>query len=87
MCTAKIPAAADPDSSTAPAVAPSNRAVPDPWPAGVSPAVRRRKPLLSLRIDRDVLEWFRTQGPGYQTRMNAVLHAYMEHATPATARS
>ena len=51
-----------------------------PWPAGASPAVRRRKQLLSLRIDHDVLEWFREQGPGYQTRMNAVLRAYMEHA-------
>jgi uncharacterized protein (DUF4415 family) len=61
-------------------VAPSNRPVPSPWPAGASPAVRRRKVLLSLRIDHDVLEWFRAQGPGYQTRMNAVLRAYMEHS-------
>ena len=61
-------------------VAPSNRQSPGPWPAGANPAVRRRKVLLSLRIDHDVLEWFREQGPGYQTRMNAVLRAYMEHA-------
>ena len=51
-----------------------------PWPAGIGPAARERKMLLSLRIDRDVLEWFRAQGPGYQTRMHAVLRAYMEHA-------
>ncbi len=62
------------------AVAPPNRQSAGPWPAGASPAVRRRKVLLSLRIDHDVLEWFRAQGPGYQTRMNAVLRAYMEHA-------
>jgi uncharacterized protein (DUF4415 family) len=31
-----------------------------------------------LRIDEDVLAWFRGQGPGYQTRMNAVLRAYVE---------
>jgi uncharacterized protein (DUF4415 family) len=37
-----------------------------------------RKAAISLRLDPDVLEWFRTQGPGYQTRMNAVLKAYME---------
>lgn len=61
-------------------VAPSNHPSSSPWPAGASPAVRRRKVLLSLRIDHDVLEWFRAQGPGYQTRMNAVLRAYMEHA-------
>ena len=37
-----------------------------------------RKELLSLRIDADVIEWFRSQGPGYQSRMNALLRAYME---------
>lgn len=37
-----------------------------------------RKSLLSLRIDSDVLEWFRAKGPGYQSRMNALLRAYME---------
>jgi uncharacterized protein (DUF4415 family) len=36
------------------------------------------KTLLSLRIDSDVIEWFRKQGPGYQSRMNALLRAYME---------
>ena len=39
-----------------------------------------RKTLLSLRIDSDVLAWFRAQGPGYQSRMNALLRAYMEAA-------
>ena len=36
------------------------------------------KALLSLRIDSDVLSWFRSQGPGYQSRMNALLRAYMQ---------
>lgn len=36
------------------------------------------KKLVSLRIDQDVLEWFRAQGSGYQTRMNQLLRAYME---------
>ena len=36
-----------------------------------------KKPI-SLRVDRDVLEFFKRQGKGYQTRMNAVLRAYME---------
>jgi uncharacterized protein (DUF4415 family) len=43
---------------------------------GVAPP--RSKVLLSLRIDSDVLEWFRAQGPRYQSRMNALLRAYME---------
>lgn len=37
-----------------------------------------KKALLSLRIDSDVIDWFRSQGPGYQSRMNALLRAYME---------
>ena len=31
-----------------------------------------------LRVDADVLEWFRAQGKGYLTRMNAALRSYME---------
>jgi uncharacterized protein (DUF4415 family) len=38
----------------------------------------RTKSLLSLRIDADVLAWFRAQGRGYQSRMNALLRAFME---------
>ena len=36
------------------------------------------KQQLTVRFDRDVIEWFRAQGAGYQTRMNAVLRGYME---------
>ena len=32
---------------------------------------------VSLRVDVDVLKWFKAQGPRYQSRMNAVLRAYM----------
>ena len=38
----------------------------------------KTKPLISIRLDSDVLEWFKSQGAGYQTRMNAVLRMYME---------
>ena len=37
-----------------------------------------KKALLSLRIDSDVIAWFRSQGAGYQSPMNALLRAYME---------
>ncbi len=33
---------------------------------------------LTVRLDGDVLEWFKAQGKGYQTRMNAVLRSYYE---------
>jgi uncharacterized protein (DUF4415 family) len=35
------------------------------------------KARITLRLDRDVLEFFRRGGPGYQTRINAVLRAYV----------
>ena len=36
------------------------------------------KASISLRVDQDVLEWFKAQGPGYQTRINTVLRAYRD---------
>lgn len=41
-----------------------------------------RKVPVSLRLDEDVLAWFKSQGARYQTRINAVLRAYVErHAS------
>jgi len=37
------------------------------------------KTLVSIRIDLDLLAFFKSQGKGYQTRINAVLRHYMEH--------
>lgn len=37
-----------------------------------------RKTQLTLRVDSDVLEWYKNQGAGYQTKINALLRAYME---------
>lgn len=36
------------------------------------------KRLTSLRLDADVLEWFKRGGEGYQTRINAALREYVE---------
>ncbi|MBX7237724.1 MAG: BrnA antitoxin family protein, partial [Caldilineales bacterium] len=36
------------------------------------------KQQITIRLDYDVLKWFRAQGEGYQTRINALLRAYME---------
>lgn len=38
----------------------------------------RPKELITLRLDHDILAWFRGFGKGYQTRINAVLRTYME---------
>ena len=49
----------------------------DFWDASeLVPAVVKEP--ISLRVDTDVLMWFRAQGPRYQSRMNAVLRAYMQ---------
>lgn len=37
-----------------------------------------KKASITVRLDSDVLDWFRSQGKGYQTRINAVLRTYME---------
>ena len=37
-----------------------------------------RKEQIALRVDKEVLEWYRAQGTGWQTRMNAVLKAYRD---------
>lgn len=42
---------------------------------GLRPITKRQ---LTLRLDSDVIEWYRAQGTGYQTKMNALLRAYME---------
>lgn len=36
------------------------------------------KAQLTIRVDRDVLTWFKSHGHGYQTQINALLRAYME---------
>ena len=41
-------------------------------------APHERKEQIALRIDAEVLAWYRDQGDGWQTRMNAVLKAYKD---------
>jgi uncharacterized protein (DUF4415 family) len=43
---------------------------------GLKPAPRKQQ--VTIRLDGDVLEWFRAQGEGYQIRINSLLRAYME---------
>ena len=66
----------------------TGRAHPEIDPAHIVRGIVRRglkpqqaKESISLRVDFEVLGWFRAQGPGWQTRMNAVLRAYKEAAS------
>ncbi len=44
-----------------------------------------RKQAVHIRLDQDVLGWFRALGPGYQTRINAVLRAFVQARREADA--
>ncbi|MGG7604011.1 BrnA antitoxin family protein [Massilia sp. BKSP1R2A-1] len=43
------------------------------------------KQIVTIRLDVDMLEWFKSAGPGYQTRINQVLREYMEAQRAAKA--
>ncbi|WP_313704391.1 BrnA antitoxin family protein [Massilia sp.] len=47
-------------------------------PAGV-------KQIVTIRLDVDMLEWFKAAGPGYQTRINQVLREHMDAQRAAEA--
>ena len=45
------------------------------------------KQQLTIRLDADVLDWLKTHGRGYQTRINRILRAAMESQRPRRSRS
>jgi uncharacterized protein (DUF4415 family) len=46
-----------------------------------------KKKAISIRVDEDVLDYFKVEGPGYQRRMNAVLRSYvMQKRTPSARK-
>ena len=47
------------------------------WQDAVIEYPERKKPV-TLRLDSDILEWFKSKGKGYQTKINAVLRSYVE---------
>jgi uncharacterized protein (DUF4415 family) len=48
---------------------------------------RAAKEMITLRLDADVLRWFRARGKGYQTQINLLLRAYMDaHSSRPSGR-
>lgn len=45
-----------------------------------------KKKAISIRVDEDVLDYFKKQGAGYQRRMNAVLRSYVDQKRKSPAR-
>jgi uncharacterized protein (DUF4415 family) len=79
------------DALTDEAIAEAVRNDPDAVPLDVdwSEAVLvipPKKKAISIRVDEDVLDFFKQQGTGYQRRINAVLRSYMEQKKPRPAR-
>ena len=51
---------------------------------GLKPVTKKQ--LLTLRVDTDVLTWFKGRGHGYQTQINELLRAYMQAHVAHSAR-
>ena len=51
-------------------------AMDEEWFRNAEVSIPALKVATSIRVDGDVMDWFKTQGRGWQTRMNAVLRAY-----------
>ena len=49
------------------------------WKDTITVELPEPKEQITLRLDRDMLQWFRARGKGYQTLINAVLRGYYEH--------
>jgi uncharacterized protein (DUF4415 family) len=56
---------------------PDNPPLTDTELAALEIVVPTPKQAISIRLDDQVIDWFKRQGPGYQTRINAVLRAYV----------
>ena len=60
------------------------RDLPDALWRGARVVTPVAKQAISIRLDQDVLEFFRATGPRYQSQINAVLRSYVEHVTSST---
>ena len=59
---------------------------PDFW-MGARVVMPGGKTSVHLRLDSDVVEWFKANGKGHLTRMNAVLRAYVEAQKHSPSRT
>ncbi|MEO0767509.1 MAG: BrnA antitoxin family protein [Pseudomonadota bacterium] len=54
-----------------------DKSIPDNWKGmDFDDPVERHKTRVTLRLDADMLAWFRKLGPGYQKRLNRILRIY-----------
>jgi uncharacterized protein (DUF4415 family) len=52
--------------------------LPEGWESTVEIGPLEGRQAVHIRLDASVLRWFKAHGPGYQTRINAVLRAFVQ---------
>ena len=83
---ARVDALTDEDIARAVASDPDAAPIDIDWSDAVL-VVPPRKKAISIRLDEDVLDFFKGEGQGYQRRMNAVLRSYMEQKSKRKKRA
>ena len=83
---ARVDALTDEDIAKAVADDPDAAPLDIDWSDAVL-VIPTRKKAISIRVDEDVLDFFKKQGDGYQRRINAVLRSYMQQKAKPKKRA
>jgi uncharacterized protein (DUF4415 family) len=83
---ARVDALTDEDIAEAVANDPDAALIDIDWSDAVL-VIPAKKKAISIRVDEDVLDYFKSQGDGYQRRMNAVLRSYMQQKAKPKKRA
>jgi len=83
---ARVDALTDEDIAKAVANDPDAAPLDIDWSNAVLVTLTRKK-AISIRVDEDVLDFFKQEGSGYQRRINAVLRSYMQQKTKPKKRA
>lgn len=83
---ARVDALTDEDIAKAVANDPDAAPIDIDWSDAVL-VMPAKKKAISIRVDEDVLDFFKQQGDGYQRRINAVLRSYMQQKAKPKKRA
>jgi uncharacterized protein (DUF4415 family) len=83
---ARVDALTDEDIAKAVANDPDAMPIDIDWSDAVL-VIPSRKKAISIRVDEDVLDYFKREGDGYQRRINAVLRSYMQQKAKPKKRA
>jgi uncharacterized protein (DUF4415 family) len=83
---ARVDALTDEDIAKAVANDPDAAPIDVDW-SGAVLVMPPKKRAISIRVDEDVLDYFKSQGEGYQRRINAVLRSYMQQKAKPKKRA